>query len=70
MTQDEFIDILFIDTGMYSGRRHWLKMEHGVTSVGDLSTAQKSTVIDRLKEIKAGVVAKEQERWKRGEDYE
>ena len=53
MSQEDHIAILFNDLGFDSkARRVWLRVEFGVMYPDQLTMAEKSAVIDRLKEMK------------------
>ncbi len=50
ISQDEWIAILFIDTGYTSAqRRGWLKLRFGKEYVDELTVAQKSKAIEDLR---------------------
>lgn len=50
MTQDEYIEILFIDLGFSpSQKRAWLKDKYNAAYTDTMSTAQKTHIIHRLK---------------------
>ena len=53
MSQDEYIAILFIDTGFDGpARRAWLQLNYGHRYSDELTAAEKHDVIERLKVIK------------------
>lgn len=53
MTQEEYLEILFQDLG-FSGiqRKIWLESEYGVRYTDELNKQMKSSLINRLKEMK------------------